>query len=260
MLKRDEMVRRRTKRVRVLFAVALAVTFFAAYSGAQTPPTEGKAAEPRPGLGIYRTIYLTNVTQQNEINDLVTDLRNMLPNARLYAVQSQNAISVRGSADDLLLVQKMISDLDRLRDAYRLTYTLTETDGGKRVGSQHLTFVAVRAEKTELKQGTRVPVLTGVASAGAADQYSQVQYVDIGLSIQASLEGTPENLRLRTKIEQSSLAEQKPGANSQVPVIRQTVLEGASILVPGRALVLGSLEILGGTRKLEIEVVAEPVK
>jgi type II secretory pathway component GspD/PulD (secretin) len=260
MLNRYQTERRGTKCVRVLFAVALAVTFFVSCASAQTPSADGKAAEPKPAPGVYRTFYLANLTQQDEINDLQIAIRNTIPNARLYAVESQGVIAVRASADDLLIAQKIISDLDRPRTAYRLTYTMTETDGGKRVGSQHFVMIAVSGQKTELKQGSRVPIVTGTVNAGTATQNSQVQYVDMGLSIQATLSGTPNNLRLRTKVEQSSLAEEHSGLGAQDPVIRQTVLEGASILAPGKALVLGSLDLPGSARKLEIEVVVEPVK
>ena len=52
---------------------------------------------------------------------------------------------------------------------YRLTYTLTETDGGKRVGTQHFAMIVVSGRKTVLKQGNRVPLVTGsVSTSGGA--------------------------------------------------------------------------------------------
>ena len=43
------------------------------------------------------------------------------------------------------------------------------------------------------------------------------------------------------------------------PIVRQTVLDGQSNLTPGKTVVLGSLDIPGGTRHEEIEVAAELV-
>ncbi|MGB6974290.1 MAG: cohesin domain-containing protein [Terracidiphilus sp.] len=62
-----------------------------------------------------QTFYLTNAWQPNDLNDVNTTLRNMMPNARCFAVLSQNAIVMRGTPDELLLAQKLINDLDKAR-------------------------------------------------------------------------------------------------------------------------------------------------
>ncbi len=62
-----------------------------------------------------QTFYLTNAWQQNDLNDVQTALRNVLPNAKVYGVASQNAIVMRGTPDELLLAQKLINDLDKAR-------------------------------------------------------------------------------------------------------------------------------------------------
>jgi hypothetical protein len=85
-------------------------------------------------------------------------------------------------------------------------------------------------------------------------------YVDVGLNLEAYLEGETDGLRLRTKVEQSSLAEEKSAGTAQDPVIRQTVLEETAILVPGKPMLLGSLDLPGSTRRQEIEVISELVR
>ncbi|MGI8771967.1 MAG: cohesin domain-containing protein [Acidobacteriaceae bacterium] len=62
-----------------------------------------------------QTFYLANSAQQNDLNDIQTALRNVLTNAKLYAVPSQNAIVMRATPDELLLAQKLINDLDKAR-------------------------------------------------------------------------------------------------------------------------------------------------
>ncbi len=62
-----------------------------------------------------QTFYLTNAWQQNDLNDVQTALRNVMPNAKVYGVQSQNAIVMRGTPDELLLAQQLIDDLDKAR-------------------------------------------------------------------------------------------------------------------------------------------------
>jgi general secretion pathway protein D len=62
-----------------------------------------------------QTFYLTNAWQQNDLNDVQTALRNVMPTAKIYGVQSQNAIVMRGTPDELLLAQQLIDDLDKAR-------------------------------------------------------------------------------------------------------------------------------------------------
>ncbi|MBB6142227.1 general secretion pathway protein D [Silvibacterium bohemicum] len=62
-----------------------------------------------------QTFYLTNVSQQNDFTDVQTALRNMFQTAKIYGVASQNAIIMRGTPDELMLAQKLVSDLDRAK-------------------------------------------------------------------------------------------------------------------------------------------------
>jgi general secretion pathway protein D len=62
-----------------------------------------------------QTFYLSNSAQQNDLNDIQTALRNVLANAKLYGVPSQNAIVMRATPDELLLAQKLVNDLDKAR-------------------------------------------------------------------------------------------------------------------------------------------------
>ncbi len=242
-----------------LFAgLTLVLGLFTPGAGAQTQPAETRPCETKAAAEAYQTLYLTNISQQNDANDLQTDLRNMLPKAKLYYLPSQNAISIRATQDDILLAQKVLADLDRAKKVYRLTFTINETDAGKRTGTQQVALIVISGGKTVLKQGNRVPVVTGTVESETP--HTQVQYVDVGLNIEASLEGTTEGLRLRTKIEQSKVADEKSGVGTQDPVILQTSLEGVTTLAQGKPIVLGSLDLPGSTRHQEIEVVSELVR
>lgn len=63
-----------------------------------------------------QTFYLTNVSQQNDANEIMIALRNLLdPSIKVYLVASQNAIVLRATPDELVLAEKIINDLDRTR-------------------------------------------------------------------------------------------------------------------------------------------------
>lgn len=240
----------------VFAGAMLAMTMFVPMASAQTQSAEQKAAELKAMEESTQTFHLSYAYQQRELNDIQTDLRNMLNRAKIYSVQSQNAISIQGSAEDLALAQKMILELDKPKKVYRLTYTITEMDGGKRVGVEHFDMVVAEGARAILKQGSRVPIVTGSYDAGTGKENQEVQYQDVGLSIEATLDGES----LHSKVEQTSPAEEKSGVGAQDPIVRQTVLDVTSNLTPGNKVVLGSLDIPGSTRHEEVEVASEAVQ
>jgi type II secretory pathway component GspD/PulD (secretin) len=237
----------------------LALSLCSPGAAAQTQLSDSRAAETIPANEITQTFFLTNATDQRELNDIQTDLRNVLNRAHIYSVSTQNAITVHGTPDDIALTQKLITELDRPHKVYRLTYSISEIDGGKRTGTQHVSLIVLTGTKTTLRQGSRIPILTGSLSADTNTPSTQVQYVDVGLNIDATVEGSPESLRLQTKVEQSSLAEERSGIGAQDPIIRQTTVEGDTLISQGKPVLLGSLDIPGGMRQQEIEVVSELV-
>lgn len=207
----------------------------------------------------YQTFYLTHSSQPNDANEIVVAVRNLLePSVKIYLVPSQNAIVIRGTAEQLALAQKVINDLDRPKKIYRLTYTITEMDGGKRVGVQHFAIVAAAGQRTLVKQGSKVPVVTASNKEGDLTQ-TQINYLDVGLTFDVTIDQYANGGRLRSRVEQSNVAEEKSGVGPQDPLLRQTVLEGFSFLIPGKPLVLGSLDIPGSTRRLDVDVMMETI-
>lgn len=78
-----------------------------------------------------QVFYLANSTQQNDLNDIQTALRNVLPNAKLYGVQSQNAIVMHGTPDELLLAGQLIEDLDKAKPEVMIDVTVMQVDRDK---------------------------------------------------------------------------------------------------------------------------------
>jgi hypothetical protein len=243
----------------------LALAFIGPSAWGQTANTtsgEKEAATPRQDnansrvdLRPYQVFYLTNANQQNDANEVVVAIRNLVdPTVKLYLVPNQNAILMRGTPEQIALVQKIINDLDRPRKSYRLTYSITELEGGKRVGVQHFSMIVTSGQRTQVRQGSRVPIVTGSDKDG-----SQVQYVDIGLNFDSTLDQYAGGARLSTKVEQTSVAEERSGVGPQDPVVRQTTLANTSFLLPGKPVVLGSVDVPGSTRRIDIDVMMEPI-
>jgi type II secretory pathway component GspD/PulD (secretin) len=211
-----------------------------------------------------RTVYLNNAVQQSDANEVVTMLRNALDMCdKIYLVANQGAIVMEAPPDQLALAQKLITDLDRPKKNYRLTFTVTELDGSKQIGTQHFAMVAVSGQDTVLKQGSKIPVATGSYSAGGSNSagvQTQFTYIDVGMNFDATLTEMGNNAMLKSSVEQSSVApERSVIAGVQEPIVRQSSLKGESLLAPGKPLALGSMDIPGSTSHLNIEVLMEPL-
>jgi type II secretory pathway component GspD/PulD (secretin) len=212
---------------------------------------------------VLKTYYLTNTSEQRDANEILIAIRNVTdPSVRIFLVASRNAIEVLATPDQQAVVEKIIADLDRPRKIYRLTFTLADSDNGKRVGVQHFSIIVAAGQRTTLKQGSKIPVLTG-STKNPGD--TQFQYLDIGMSFDISLNDSPGGLLLKAKVEDSAVGNPSEYGNgtsgplAQEPIIHQTALEGSSIVTIGKPLTLGSVDVAGSTRHLDIEVVAEPV-
>ena len=207
-----------------------------------------------------RTIFLQNVTSQNDESEILNSVRNMFdPGMKVYLLPSQNAIAISTYPEQLERAEALIHTLDRPHKAYRLAYTITELDGDKTVSTQHMSMVAVIGQHTSVKEGDKIPLATGTTGENNTTQ-TQFTYIDVGMNFDATIEQQGEGVSLKSKVEQSSVGPTNTIAGVAEPVIRQTVLEGFSILTLGKPVMLGSIDVPTTTRRFDIAVVLEPIK
>ncbi|MHB1960163.1 MAG: hypothetical protein ACYCO5_14210 [Acidobacteriaceae bacterium] len=135
---------------------------------------------------------------------------------------------------------------------YRLTYTLTEMDGAKRIGSQRYAIVVGADEtRTFLKLGTKIPIETGESKAGSVS-HTDISYIDVGMNIAASLRQFANGLELSSDVVQSAV--DSPQSLLKTPVIRQTSLESTILLNENKPIILGNVDTPGSTHSLQVTV------
>src|SRR5205807_929948 len=130
---------------------------------------------------VVRTFYLSNVTQPQDITEIMTGLRQLFDLKRVQQVNAQNAIIIRDTPDKLILVQKLIDDID-------------ENDSDTKI-IQNPEIRSVDGQTAKLKIGQRIPVATGsfqagVGVGGAAGAgfvnplvNTQFTYLDVGVNV-----------------------------------------------------------------------------
>jgi hypothetical protein len=270
--------RRLSTQTFIAFALTLFPLTLAAHAqsaDAKPAADEQSAPESKPvnrcsaefnGPTETRTFYLANVSQQSDANEIMVAMRNMsfCPGVKIYLVASQEAIMMRASADEIALAEKIVHDLDRDRPkkTYRLTYTVTEIDNNKPTGTQHYSMVVTADKETAMKEGTKVPVVTGSYADGttpSSGTQTQFTYLDIGMNFNASIAPLANGVRLKYKVEQSSLGTPVTIEGITEPVVRQSVLDSSTVLTLDKPVMLGSIDVPDSTRHLDIAVVAEEV-
>ncbi len=253
--------------VKILAASALALTLAAPSAKAQaTEATQPDPCHTQSGPVTTKVFYLANLHSTNydspnyEAQEVQQALqRTLCSSDKVDLLKLQSAIVVQAPPDQIALAEKLITELDRPRKTYRLTYTITELDAGKIIGTQHYSMVVVAGQKTDMKEGTKIPVATGVTGKGA-DTLTQFTYLDIGMNFDATVNEASDGVQLQSKVEQSSLGQPSTINDVTEPVVRQTVLQGTSFLSPGKPVMLGSTDIPSSTRHFDIAVVLDQVK
>jgi type II secretory pathway component GspD/PulD (secretin) len=208
-----------------------------------------------------KTIFLKNIANQYDANELMVAIRNSFdPNVKIILVTNQNALVITTYPEEFARIEALVRTLDIPHKAYRLTYTITELDAGKPIGTEHIAMVAVDGQRTTVKQGDKIPVATGSYSTDNNSQQTQFTYLDIGLNFDATLSALENGAMLKTKVEQSSLGQPSTIAGVTEPVVRQTVLEGNTFLTLGKPVVIGSIDVPNSTHRFDLAVVMDAIK
>jgi type II secretory pathway component GspD/PulD (secretin) len=220
------------------------------------PLTAFAQENPKDRQEATQVFRLAHVTQMNDLSETLQAVRNVLgARFKAYPNSTQSAIICRGTPDELEEARKLITELDKPVPLYRLTFTITQLEGDKQTGSQLYVFMAAEGQKVEFKDGHRVPVMTGTIGQNDSAPQSTISYVDVGLSISATFQGSS----LKAKVEESAVADEKSTVNIQDPIIRQVWLANETTIIPGKTVVLGSFDIPNSTMHRDVQVRVERV-
>jgi len=149
---------------------------------------------------VIRTFYLTNLSQPNELQDLVNTLRTLLDTQRLQQFPSQQAIVVRGTPDQIAMAEKLIEDLDKSRPEVVVEVAIMEVNRDKmrNLGIQPPASVTVNvqsnASTTTSASGTNVGTGNGTltSTTGATtgtitlNQLAHLNATDFAVTIPAT--------------------------------------------------------------------------
>jgi hypothetical protein len=145
---------------------------------------------------------------------------------------------------------------------YRLDFAFNEIEDGKVINSRHYSMNVTGGGSNDIKIGTRVPV---ASSSGQPGQPAQFQYIDVGTSINVQLRerGDEFELVVRSDVSNIDLSIHAENVNFKLlddPIIRQIRIEGDTLLVVGKPILVGSVDDPNSKRQFQLEATATKLR
>jgi len=139
---------------------------------------------------VIRTFYLSNLSQPNELQDMVNILRTLLDTQRLQQFPSQQAIVVRGTPDQIVMAGKLIEDLDKSKPEVVVEIAIMQVsrDKVRNLGINPPSSVSVAVQ--ESPGVTSTTSVTGNSGVGGTATTSTSNTGNINLNSLAHLNAT----------------------------------------------------------------------
>jgi len=152
---------------------------------------------------------------------------------------------------------KRAADVSEPGHSYRLDFTLSELEDGKKMNSREYSMSLNAGDQNEIKIGTRVPVEV---------KQSEIQYLDVGTNIwsrlrdRADVQWLSNDVMLNIRSELSNFAIPDQQAQGMRPTIRQIRIDSSVIATPGKQMIVGSADDPNSKRQFQLEVLVTKVK
>lgn len=145
------------------------------------------------------------------------------------------------------------SSVDRPKNAvhaYRVDFSINELEDAKKVNARHYSVNLNSGPWSELKIGTRVPVKPTEGT---------FQYLDLGANISCQIDEQGEDVSLNVRSDFSNLSSPEE-QHSTEPIIRQIQINGRTLAIPGKAVVIGSVDDPNSNRQFQLEATVTRLK
>ena len=142
-------------------------------------------------------------------------------------------------------------DEKKLQSAYKLDFTVSEMEDGKKINTRQYAMNSKSGDANEIKIGTRVPVET---------KQGEFQYLDVGTNIWCRLRDVADvaslgsNVLLNVKADITNFAMPEQQGQRVQPVIRQLRIEASTIGMPGKSLLVGTVDDPNSKRQFQLEM------
>ena len=143
------------------------------------------------------------------------------------------------------------AEAEKSPGSYRLDYTLSELDDGKKINTRQYSMHSRPTDWSEIKIGTRVPVEA---------KQGEFQYLDVGMSIRCRLEdqtsqvplGANVSLSVQADLSNFTIPEQQ--VQNMRPTIRQMKIQASTVVPLNKPTVVGVVDDPNSKHQYQLEV------
>ena len=140
--------------------------------------------------------------------------------------------------------------------AYRLDFKIYEMEDGKRSNQREYSMIVAAGNRagasSEIRVGTRVPI---------SYEEKKITYTNVGLDITCRLTLDENKVwgNFDVSLDGFTLPEQSTDLHGGNPVLRSTVSRVETSIVPGKPLVIASIDDVNSKKRLIVEVTATKI-
>jgi len=167
-------------------------------------------------------------------------------------VHAQNTASNEKAKPEVRQNSDLAAEREKPVHAYRLDFSVNEMEDGKKINTRQYSLNLNADDANEIKIGTRVPVESA---------HEQFQYMDVGTSIWCRIGEHPDgvSMSVRADISNFAIPDQSTGHESR-PMIRQFKINASTLAVPGKPLIVGSVDDPNSKRQFQLEVTVSKLR
>lgn len=191
---------------------------------------------------VTRVFYLNNITSPPELQEVMTAVRTVTNVRNIFPVSSQNALVVRGTADQIELAEKIILDVDKPKSEVLVDMIVMEVNGDKtRNLAATVAPGGLSMTAASTPSGGTTLALNRIASLGLGDWTTtmptallQAALTDTRAKILTSpqlrgIEGQKASLKIGDRYPYASGSFSSPTANTSGVAYAQTQFQFADI-------------------------------
>jgi hypothetical protein len=143
--------------------------------------------------------------------------------------------------------KKNAEDTDKALAAFRLDFSLLESEDGRKVNTRHysMNLVPGFSPSNEIKIGSRVPV---------EGKQGDMQYIDVGTSVWSRMIERDGVLQLEVHADLSSFANPEQESRAALPLLRQLRINASTLAIPGKPTILGVVDDPNSKREFQLVV------
>ncbi len=227
--------------------------------------SEQRTEEKRPGRPCEvttcaaKSLYLSNLSQPNELQDLVNTLRTIGEISRVQQLPFERLVIVRGTPEQLAFAEKIADEIDNAKYrfggmGYRLDFKVSESEGNKKLRSRVYSLVTEAGDSARLDIGRRAAV-QGQSDLSSENKRSADTFAGRGIECRVVAENERTiDLHVDTAFSSSG----SNGTGSADPT--EFRLKNRATVALGEPTVLGVVDDPNSERTFQIEVTATRIK